>query len=178
MLPSKSDMPSDALWYAEIELAAMEISVSKDWNGERTGKVNVRARPPELGLDHNSSPSNRGEFALPEASVSVARPLAAIAKDITRRVIMPAAAPLAKRVEYAAAIVKRRKGVAEMAEELGRFPGLTVRLERSGDSASLYASDPYLSGRLDSDGSVTLDRLSSLSLEKFAAVWAAIGKEA
>lgn len=51
------------------------------------------------------------------------------------------------------------------------MPGAHVRVDKSeGLTASFSCSEPYLSGRLDADGTVTLERVASMSIDTFRAV--------
>ena len=176
-LPAK-DCDTDVYRHARFALDGNEITLTSGWRRNEIDKVTVRCSPLNCKLDYNNTP--RGdEYKLPEATVSAERPLQAIAADIKRRVIEPAKAPIAKRREYAATLAKQANDLASTCARLReRFPGLSVTLKNGATySASLYHNTdagPYLSGQVHADGSMSIDRLGSLSADQFERVMTAL----
>jgi hypothetical protein len=161
--------------YAHFHLDGCEIGVSKDWRSN--DKVNVGIAPLDVKLGYNQVGS-APEYKLPSATVTASRPLDKLAADIKRRVIDPAKAPIEARRKLAADLKQRESNLVAHAARMRReFPGLDVKV-KDGDthSGSLYANGatPYLSGTFYADGSVSIDRIGSLSAKAFAKVWAAI----
>lgn len=110
----------------------------------------------------------------PKATVSTERPLAAIARDIQRRVIEPAAAPLEACKAAAARINGEREELERHAASLReRFPGLEVTIDRDGLSAQLRHPGCYLYATLRPRGSVYFERLD-LDAPQAAALLAAL----
>lgn len=95
-----------------------------------------------------------------------ARPIAAIAKDIRKRVIEASAPALAARRAYVAAKAKAATDLVAYAEQLRKaVPGL--RVEVKGETANVSSTGLYMYARLESYGKVTIDRLESLPIDKF-----------
>lgn len=164
--------------YASIEIDGAAIGLTGGRGRNDLEKVTVRISPLGLKLSYNDTP--RGdEFKTPEAKVSTARPLAAIAADIKRRVIDPGAAPIAKLREHATACVQQAADLQSTADRLRkRYPLLSVTVKDGArHSASLYRNandEPYLSGTVQADGTVSIDRLGSLTAAQFERVMAAL----
>jgi hypothetical protein len=168
--PAKDDM-SAAERYATFTLDGYDISLSRDWSDRRNKTVHVSIRMIGDKLGHLESDGYR----MPKASVSGTRPLAALAKDIRRRVIEPAAAPAAKRRELTESRTQYANNLAAHAKRMrAAFPGLQVDVSDSAASLYLNSDGNYLTGRLDGDGKVTIDRISQLNAAAFAGVMAAL----
>ncbi|KRQ99267.1 hypothetical protein [Bradyrhizobium valentinum] len=177
VIPQKpGEIPNER--YASIELDGAAISFTAGWGRNEIEKVSVRISALGLNLSYNDMP--RGpEFKTPEAKVSTARPLAAIAADIKRRVIDPGKAPIEKLREHAAACDRQRTDLRATADQLRkRYPGLSVTVKDDArHSATFYRNDnkgPYLSGSVGPDGSASIERIGSLTPEQFARVMAAL----
>lgn len=163
--------------YVSIEIEGAILGLTKGWKKSELEKVEVRIGPIGLKLGYNDTP--RGdEYKTPEASVSTGRPMDKIVADITRRVIEPGKAPIAKLHEHAATCNQQANELLATAERFRkRDPNMKITV-KDGErfSAGLYRNvtgQPYLSGNIRSDGSVTLDHLS-LSAEQFERFYAAI----
>jgi len=99
-----------------IELGAEVMATAEGWRELKIAedlslmlcvaydKIYVYVKSRALGIPRGDELyySQSQAAAMPEARVSPSRPMAAIAKDIRRRVIEPSAAPLAYRKNYAA----------------------------------------------------------------------------
>jgi hypothetical protein len=105
-----------------------------------------------------------------------ARPIASIAKDIRKRVIEANAPALAARRAYAAAKVKAANDLAGYAEQL-RKAVPNIRVEVKGETASVSSSGLYLYARLESYGKVSIDRIESIPVAKFARIMAILNEK-
>lgn len=174
--PPKESMGGEER-YAKIKLDGYEIGLTRDWRDRRNATVHVSIGVIGDRLGYNETGS-RDEYKMPKASVSGTRPLAALVKDIRRRVIEPASAPAAKRRELKTQREQWANNLAAHAERMrAAFPDLQVTVaegETYAGSIYLNRDGGYLSGRLYSDGSVTIDRISQLNAEAFAGVMAAL----
>lgn len=130
------------------------------WRASGFDKVRVAAtEPADARVPYNELP--RGpEWNLPSASMSCERPMAALVKDIRRRVIEPSRAPLAKRRELLATIAARGRSLARVADYM-RATGVDARLKDGDRSGTFYMSEPYVSGSFYDDGTVSIERLGS-----------------
>ena len=164
--------------YVSIEIDGAVLSLTKGWKKSELEKITVNIRPRDLRLDHNDTPRGQ-EYKTPEATVSTDRPLDKIVADITRRVIEPGKAPIAKLHEHAATCAQQRDDLETTAARLRKdYPLLQVNI-KTGErfSAQLYRNsndEPYLSGNVRSDGSVSIDRIGSLTAKQFERVMAAL----
>lgn len=120
-----------------------------------------------------------GRVSFPDATVDAGRPIDAIARDIKRRVVEPAAEPLAKVRERAEQDRKARESLVAVCRDLQRkFPTLRIDLpegEAYQASFSAYGGpDGHVSGRISASGKVTIDRISSIGLELAETLFAAL----
>jgi len=119
------------------------------------------------------------KYHLPSITVSTARPMAALVKDVQRRLIDAAAGSLVARRE----VVRQHQGykdrlAATIASLKASCQDLEVRINDRGTEASFYTRAGLnslpdmmtISGRIYSDGTVGIDRCSSIPATKFAAV--------
>ncbi len=164
--------------YASFTLGESKIGLTKCWKKSELDKVSVTIAPANFNLSYNDTP--RGpEYKTPEATVSTSRPLDKIVADIKRRVIEPSKAPIAKLREHAAACDQQRSDLRDIASNLrSRYPLLQVTV-KDGErfSGKLYRNsndEPYLSGSVHADGSVSIDRLGSLTPAQFARLMKAL----
>jgi hypothetical protein len=128
--------------------------------GAKIGKVDVYACAAFSGaLEHHERPK------FPSATVDSSRDIKAIVRDIMRRVVEPGRIVAKETAERAA----RKRGVTDGLKALCReleasFPGLQASLTSShATSANLYFNRPgngYLSGSLQADGTINIQRLS------------------
>lgn len=98
------------------------------------------------------------------------RKIASIAKDVKKRAIEANQAALQARRDYVAAQAKATSDGASVAEGLKKLaPSIDLRPE-SGGHGTFYLGKPYISGRWYPNGQITIDRVSSMSLETFAKI--------
>lgn len=111
------------------------------------------------------------KYKLPSITVSTDRPLSALAKDITRRLIEACASPVRERRAYAKQQQEHKDSLGVAVAALKKaFPALDLRVNDKGTEATFYSSKPYMQGRVYVDGSVGIDRLGTISPEAFAKV--------
>lgn len=105
------------------------------------------------------------------------RSIAAIAKDIKKRVIDANQAALAARRAYAVQQKQNRADIVARANELkAAYPKLDVRVNEREQNASIYSGPSafYLSARMSSNGRVSVDRLGDVSGETFVKILAVL----
>lgn len=104
------------------------------------------------------------KYKLPEIKVSVERSLQVLARDIEKRLIQAAQAPLTARRELARSYHETAESLDKaMAEFRAAFPGARLDVvSNSKQSATFYISEPYVSGTLFAEGSVTINHMASL----------------
>src|SRR5262245_60317119 len=159
----------------DIEVDGVRLWLTWSSWGAARGKVRVHAARPADNLRYNDHPYGDG-YKLPEASITPSRRMAALAKDIRRRVIEPAKPVIAKWREHGAAVTKRGEDLVARAERL-RALGMAVRLDEGATrTGSLHGFGMY--GEFYADGSVNL-RSMNLGAAAFEAGVAALanGKE-
>lgn len=99
------------------------------------------------------------------------RTIAAIAKDIKKRVVDGSKEALRLQREYADTVRQGRADLQTHAKRLQQSTGLDVRLNKQSDrEVAVYGGKFHISARLYADGSVTVDRLGSMPIEKFEAL--------
>jgi hypothetical protein len=106
------------------------------------------------------------------------RSIAAIAKDIRKRVIEANQPALAARRAYAAQQQQNREDIVRHADALkAAHPTLNVRVNQDKQSAEIYtgASGHYIDAALSSSGKVSIRRLGDVSAEQFAKIMAVLG---
>jgi hypothetical protein len=152
ILPNKSDFPSDRQTNGSIAVGELEVSISSVWNDKSKVSLSIRE------LNHKWLAGNEPygpEYRMPEIRVSVDRPMKTLVKDITKRLLEPAKAPIAKRAEHIARVEKSKNSLQEWARYF-RALGFTVRCdENATHNGTLYRNrdgEPYLSGDFYSDG--------------------------
>ena len=121
-------------------------------------------------MGHGEWSSYHDEQKTTDATVNPdARPIALIAKDISKRVIQASEPALEARRAYKRAQDAAKSGVLATAAALrAACPTLTVRVNDDSSGGTFYSSEPYLSGRINYGGSLTVERLDSLTVAKVA----------
>jgi hypothetical protein len=116
--------------------------------------------------------------ATPKANMAASKPIDALAKDIVRRVVEPAA-PLHETIRAKMAADKAAADDldAQAAALRKAFPAMTVETKDGSSSVSIYLNKSseglYITGRV-SGGSVSLDRVGSFPADRLEAVINAI----
>lgn len=149
----------------------LELSLRAAY-GSQLGKVEVYATTPfARGLDHYERPE------MPSAGVNTSRDIGAIARDLIRRVVDPARGP----VEAARdALAKRRAETGQLsalsASLMKRFPGLSINHRENEKHADVYFNKGgcYLTGSIDANGRLNIQRFSVSSPAQSAALLALI----
>ena len=98
------------------------------------------------------------------------RSIAAIAKDIKKRVIDANQAALAARRAYAVQQQQNRADIVSRAAKLkAAYPKLDVRVNERDQNATIYSGPSafYLGGRMSSNGRVSVDRFGDVSNRDF-----------
>lgn len=100
------------------------------------------------------------------------RTMAAIAKDIKRRVVEGSKEALRLQREYADTVRKGRADIKKHAAQLHESTGIDVTVNEGERNARVYwnAGGVYISGTLNTDATVSIDRIGSMPLERFEAV--------
>lgn len=151
-------------WQRYIAVDGMLISASQRWNSRDRAVLRAKA----TGIEYRDMPSpfsSYGEkFKLPEITVAVDRPLVAIAKDVKRRLVEPAAKPLNAIREYAADRMAERNSLSRWCAEVEKaFPGISQG-HIDNDSA-MYRLKRYGSFKVYANGKIQIERLPDVSIE-------------
>lgn len=141
------------------------------------GRVNCYITAPDVPHGDYSSYDKAQKTV--DASVNPdGRSIEAIARDIKKRVIDANLAALAARRAYAATQANNRASIVKHAAELkAAVPALDIRVNEREQRAAIYSNGSmagYLSGTLHADGTVSLDRVSSISPKAFRKIMAAL----
>lgn len=125
---------------------------------------------------HRRAYSRRSNFNFPEITVDPDRPMAALAKDIRKRVIDASAGPLAAMLEAEKQASELASGVRQHAERIAAaFPTASVTIgDDTKTEAGFYLNHNgvYLSGRINSSGALYVDRLGTVPPDKLDALLA------
>jgi len=174
--PKPNDMGAGER-YAHIIVDDCDIGITRGWENRNSDKVTFNIAPANCTLGYNDTPRGE-EYKLPRASMSVSKPMNRLVADVKRRVIDPAKAPIAKRREHAAELKRRANSLVDVAAKLrAAHPGLEVKVaDGSTYSGSIYRNGdgPYVSGSVYADGTVSIDRMGTLSPAQFDRVMRAL----
>ena len=161
---------SDANSQATFRLGADEITVTG--NGyHHKGRVEVRIDAPDVRFDDRNTydKAARTESATVDPD---ARPIGRIAADIKKRVIDASQEALRLQREYAAKKDANRSGICVQMETLrAAMPNLQVRKrDERALEAQVYSDSTghYVGATLSADGTVSIQHIGSMSLERFA----------
>lgn len=164
---------------ATFRVGPDQISVVGNCYGQK-GRVLVSISAPDVRWDDRNmhDRAHRTEEARVDPN---ARSIERIAADIKKRVIDASQEPLRLRRAYAAQQAAARIGIVEHMEALqAAVPGLRIKRRAESDlSADISggANSAYVSARLNSDGSVSIQHITSMSAEKFARVMAVLNEK-
>lgn len=159
----------------EYAMARFMVGTEQIWvHGDDWKKrVNIGVSAPDVA--HGDRNLYNGDHKTAEASFNPDRPIERLAKEVRTRVIEASKDALAKQRAYAAEQIARREGIAADAAKLqAEMPNITVRVNDSDkQSATIWAKgDIHLSARLNVGGTVYIDRIGSVSVEKFKKIMA------
>ena len=174
VVPRENGDPSDSDTWQNIRVGTEELRLSAN---NHKGRVTVGIFAPDIKHDDRNTydKTHRTEDATVNPD---GRPIATIAKDIKRRVIDASQEALRKQREYAAEIAKSRDNFAAQLAKLQKAaPRLRIDHKTRDRQAGIYLPncEHYISGRMDSDGKITIERMYSLTVEQFLAMLAAFG---
>lgn len=114
--------------------------------------------------------------SFPSITIDPDRPLDVLVKDIKRRVIEASAEPMAALAALAAAQADTASQLKAAADRINaKFPGaVTVSGDDTKRNADVYlnGAGSYLSGRLNADGTLYVDRVGSVPAHKVEALLA------
>lgn len=168
-------------WREYIAVDGMLISASQPLYERNLNKVRVTLSVFPHDILHNDRPLTQGswgaKYRLPEITVAPDRPLAAIAKDIKRRLIEPSRAPLAAIREYAAARAAERNSLANVCAEVERtFPGACKSQNGNDNYSATYYLNGHMTLKVYASGNVQTERLPTLPLEKVKEIARIVGE--
>jgi hypothetical protein len=139
------------------------------------GRVRIGIGAPEIERRLKYRP-DKAKFG--EITLDASRPLDKIAADVRRRLIEPAALPLAAfRLALAEQDADRARCEAHVAAICERFPNVSAKFADERDTqATLYANGggAFLSARLCSDGGLYVDRVGGVGADRAMAFIAAL----
>jgi hypothetical protein len=144
-------------------------------NGAKKGRARISAYGPRA---MTSKVSRHAYPAFPEITVDASRPADAIARDVERRIMPDARAALAVLLTQAAEIDSARQQAERHAAQItAGFPSVRVTFKDADTiQGDVYANGGgvYLSGRMNSDGGLYIDRVGGLNAEQARAVLTAL----
>lgn len=145
-------------------------------SGRDAGKMEVKAFP--HGIDHQiARGAGMGDNCiLPIMSVSMSRPLPTIVKEISRRILAPAVAPINARFERAKAKADYEQSAVDTAAKIaGALPMVQVAKRQHNDHSTVYfnCNGIYVNARVQGD-SVQFDNMGGLTPERFIVMMQAL----
>jgi hypothetical protein len=171
LLPATEDATSNRA----IKIGPDVLAVRSNHYASK-GRVTVSISAPDVKWDDRNTydKTHRTEDATvnPEG-----RTIERIAADIKRRVIDASLPALALQRAHAAQLAQGRADIVARAADLkAALPGLDIRVNEKERRAGIFngASSHYLSGTLNADGSISLDRIGSMSTAKFLKIVAVL----
>lgn len=139
-----------------------------EW-GAAKGRVRVTIWAPDVRHDERGYYGDK-RMRTEDATVDPnKRTIAAIAKDIQKRVVDGSKEALRLQREYADTVRQGRADIKKHAEQLRQATGLDVTVNEGERNARVYWNGDglYISGTLSADATVSIDRVGSMPLEKF-----------
>jgi hypothetical protein len=166
----KLDYPGER---QKIRLGADEL-----WLGANNWKKRVSASLHAPDVPWNDRNMYDRTHRTEDASVNPdGRSIAAIARDIKKRVIDASQSALAAQRAHATQQNQNRAAIVRHAAALkAARPELNVRVDEDSQKAVIYtgSGEHYVSATMHSDGSVGIDRLGSVSAEVFGQIMALV----
>lgn len=98
------------------------------------------------------------------------RPMAAIARDVRKRVIEANAPAIAAQRAFAASRRDHAAGIEAIAARIGKVADVRINDDRLGASIYLNRNGAYLGARINSSNSITIDRFGSITEAQFLAI--------
>jgi hypothetical protein len=152
--------------------AGLCLSVSSGWRKSEARRVTVSAHITDVRYDDRPCSDGRGTYKMPEATVSIDRPMAKIAADVKRRVIDAAERPSAAIRAYAA---KRAVERDDLAAAIKRIVSAVPEMAESRNGPSdnyrrqlhWMADGIHMSAYAYSTGHVSVERLGTVSAAAF-----------
>jgi hypothetical protein len=149
----------------------LEISVY--WQGygaaAKSGKVELSLGL--AGIPNDLYPGYGHQYKLPSISVNTNRPISSIVADINRRLLPAAAEPIAAIRKYAEERQGYRSRLAEMVQLMrAEFPELKITASEESASFVQTRMNPYMSGIINADRTVSINNISSLPFEAFCEI--------
>lgn len=143
-----------------------------DWKGRVAISIDATDIPFNDRPMHGSGHQTESVTVNPDG-----RPIAAIARDVTKRVIEANADAIAKRRAYAIGRRDDRANLAAMVAALAGGP-IRARINDDGLSADVGIAGHYIYASLSPSGAVSINRIENISLEKFTRIAAIIAETA
>jgi hypothetical protein len=166
-----NDPKVDADDRTHIMLGTERLDFSTRTWGAGRGRVHVSIWAPDIKHDERGYYGDklRTESATIDPNK---RTIQAIAKDIKKRVVEGSKEALRLQREYADTVRQGRADIKKHAARLQQSTGLDVRVNEGERRAAVYSNGDgfYLSATLSEDGTIGIDRIGSMPLERFEAL--------
>ena len=166
----------DFISAARIYIAPLRLYLRQGY-GAQVKRVTISSGIADSEI-HRRAYSRRSNFKFPEVTVDPDRPMAALAKDIRKRVIDASAGPLAAMLDAEKQATELASNVRQHAERIATaFPTASVKIgDDTQTEAGFYLNHNgvYLSGRINSSGALYVDRLGTIPPEKLNAILAVL----
>lgn len=132
------------------------------------GRVRVSIWAPDIKHDERGHYNDKAKTETATLDPNK-RTIAAIAKDIQKRVVDGSKEALRLQREYADTVRQGRADIKKHAQQLRQATGLDVTVNEGERNARVYWNGDglYISGTLSADATVSIDRVGSMPLEKF-----------
>lgn len=158
---------------------------NETWSPSKSTRVQISCSLPDIPHGDRAGVSHSPKYELPSITVSADRDMALIARDVCRRIIVESGEPAQHCREFAAERNAQRSGLNVAKERLKAAFGDNVRLNEKqedystcpftyyyrdeGPNSSTYGMF-YLDGRLNADGSIYVDKISSIDIPMMQAI--------
>lgn len=178
----------DNLWTLMSPDGNLVVEVyNEQWTKAKAKRVIISCYLPDVPPGDRPSTSGRdGQiYAMPSITVSADRHMASIAADVIRRVIEPSVAPAAEIRRYQAEQLAQRGNLAYHIAAMEAKHGTNIRFHKdrmntyscgfsyytdSGNHRSTRYGKVSVEGRVNSDGGIYIDRISSINTGIFASL--------
>lgn len=135
------------------------------------GRVRVSIWAPDVKHDERGHYNDKCKTVTATVNPN-GRTMAAIAKDIKKRVVDGSQEALRLQREYAENVREGRADIKRHATKLQQSTGISVTVNESERSAAVYWNNGglYVSGTLHADATVSIDRIGSIPVDRFEAM--------